>query len=110
MKFFKTSCKCSSKLCWQSLAHSLGVFVYIVIVALIMSNGDKLFGKMTNFWGPIAFLLLFVFSALVTSSLVLGRPVYLYFDGKKEEAVKLFLYTIGWLFGITLVVFLFQIF
>jgi len=109
MKFFKTSCKCSSKLCWQSFAHSLGVLIYVVIVALIMNNGEKIFGKMDTFWGPISFLMLFVFSALITSSLILGRPIYLYFDGKKEEAVKLFFCTIGWLFIITLVIFISQI-
>jgi hypothetical protein len=75
-----------------------------------MSNSEKIFNKADNFWSPIAFLLLFVSSALITSSLVLGRPIYLYFDGKKEEAVKFLLYTIGWLFGITIIVFLTQIF
>jgi hypothetical protein len=110
MKCFMSHCKCDSKPCWQSLVHSLGVFIYITIIASIMSNGGKLFNKADNFWNPIAFLLLFVFSALITSSLVLGRPIYLYFDDKKEEAVKFLLYTIGWLFAITLIVFLTQIF
>lgn len=102
-------CKCSGKLCWQSLASSIGVFVYVVIVALIMSNGERLFGKMTTFWGPIAFLMLFVFSALITGSLVLGRPIYLYLDNKKEEAVRLFFCNIIWLFVITLIIFVSQI-
>ena len=103
-------CKCSGKLCWQSLLSSLGVFVYVAIVAWIITNGEKLFGKMTNFWGPIAFLMLFIFSALVTGSLVLGRPIYLYFNNNKEEAIRLFFCNIIWLFIITVIVFLFQIF
>jgi len=105
MKFFKPTCKCDSKLCWQSFAHSLGVFIYVTIIAMVMRNGEKLFGKEDTFWSPIAFLMLFVFSALITSSLILGRPIYLYFDGKKEEAIKLFFCQIGWLFVITLIVF-----
>lgn len=108
MKFCKTDCK-SCKLCAQALASSIGVFVYVVIVALIMSNGEKLFGKMTTFWGPIAFLMLFVFSALVTGSLILGRPIYLYLKDKKEEAVRLFFCNIAWLFVITLIVFVSQV-
>ncbi|MFA4941503.1 MAG: hypothetical protein WC582_02810 [Patescibacteria group bacterium] len=97
-------------LCWQSLIHSLGVLIYVIIVAMIMSNGEKLFGKTDTFWSPIAFLMLFVSSALITSSLVLGRPIYLYFDGRKEEAIKFLFYTIGWLFIITFIVFLSLIF
>jgi len=108
MKFCKTDCK-SCKLCWHGLASSVGVFVYVVIVTLIMSNGEKLFGKMTTLGGPIAFLMLFVFSALITGSLVLGRPIYLYLNGKKEEAVRLFFCQVIWLFAITLIVFLYQI-
>ena len=73
-----------------------------------MSRGEELFGKMDNFWGPVAFLMLFVFSALITASLVLGRPIYFYLDGKREKAIKLFFYNIGWLFIITIIVFTFQ--
>jgi len=108
MKCCKIDCK-SCKLCWQSLLSSIGVFVYVVIVALIMSNGERLFGKMTTFWGPIAFLMLFVFSALITGSLILGRPIYLYLNDKKEEAVRLFFCNIIWLFVITLIIFVSQI-
>ncbi|MDD5032121.1 MAG: hypothetical protein PHR36_03695 [Patescibacteria group bacterium] len=108
MKLCKADCK-SCGLCWQGLVSSLGVFVYVILVSLIMSYGEKLFGKMTNFWGPIAFLMLFVFSALITASLVLGRPIYLYLGNKKEEAVRLFFCNIAWLFVITLIVFLYQI-
>ena len=101
--------KLDNKLLGCSLGSSLLVLIYIILVAWIMSNGEKLFGKMDNFWGPIAFLMLFVFSALVTASLVLGKPIYFYLDGKKDKAIKLFFYNIGWLFIITIIVFLSQI-
>jgi hypothetical protein len=54
-------------------------------------------------------LLLFVTSAAITGFLVFGKPVMLYIDGKKREAVSLLGYTIGILFLITLVVFIFLI-
>jgi len=102
-------CKFDAKLLSCSLASSLSVLIYVVFIAWTMSNGEKLFGKMDNFWGPVAFLMLFVFSALMTGSLVLGWPIYLYLNDKKEEAIKLLFYNIGWLFIITVIVFIFQI-
>ena len=54
----------------------------------------------------MAFLLLFVCSAAITGSLVLGKPVMLYLDNKKPEAIKFFLKTIGWLFLILIMVFI----
>lgn len=100
----------NSKLIFISLLNALGTAVYIVAVSFIIRNGEKIFGKMENFLGPVAFLLLFVLSAAVTGALILGRPVILYFEDKKNEAIKLFLYTIVWLFIITLAVLAMQIF
>ena len=64
---------------------------------------------MDNFLGPVAFLLLFVLSAAITGALILGRPVVLYLENRKLEAVKLFLYTVGWLFVTTLAALIAQI-
>lgn len=88
-----------------SLLNALGVCVYILLVSFIMYNGNTLFGKEDNFLMPIAFLLLFVFSAAVTSTLVLGRPIMFYLENKKNEAVKLFFYTLGWIFLFMILVF-----
>ncbi|MDD4901753.1 MAG: hypothetical protein PHE24_01320 [Patescibacteria group bacterium] len=99
----------NSKLAVLALLHSLGIAVYIAIVALIMQNAEKMFGKMNDIFGPIAFLLLFVLSAAITGSLALGRPVILFLDNRKAEAIKMFLYTIGWLLVITVIVFLIKI-
>ncbi len=83
-----------------SLINSLGVVVYVALVSTVMQNGEKTFGEMKNYVGPMAFLLLFVFSALVTGLLILGRPVYLFLDSAKKEAVKMLIYTVGWMFVI----------
>ncbi|HVZ76283.1 MAG TPA: hypothetical protein VG934_03400 [Candidatus Paceibacterota bacterium] len=44
---------------------------------------------------PIAMLSLFVLSAAVMSYLFLYEPLMLYFEGKKQEAVRFFLQTTG---------------
>jgi hypothetical protein len=75
-------------------------------VAWILFNGQRIFGRVTSFWGPLAVLMLFVVSATIVGSLVLGRLILLYLDGKKNEALRFFDYTVGWLATFTLVVFL----
>lgn len=79
------------------------------MVALLTSNAESIFGKMTNFWGPVVLLLLFVLSATIVGSLVLGRPIYLYLNGSKPDAIRLLFYTIGWLFVIIVIVLLIQL-
>lgn len=90
------------KIILWSLLDALGVFVYVMGVVLVITNGDKIFGQMQNFWGPVSFLLLFVFSALVCGLLVFGRPIYLWFDNAKKEAIRLLLFTVLNLFVILL--------
>lgn len=85
----------------SSFLNALGTLVYIAIVATLLQNAGSIFGKMANYIGPIAFLLLFTLSALVVGSLVLGRPLMMYLDGKKKEAVALLMQTIFWLAGFT---------
>lgn len=85
----------NSKLFLLSALHSLGVLAYVSLVVLFINNAEKIFGKEDNkYLAPMIFLLLFILSALITSLLVLGRPVYLYLEGKKMEGVKLLFYTI----------------
>jgi hypothetical protein len=81
----------------DSFFSSLGALAYITFVALLMENGEIIFGKFNNILGPITFLLLFVVSALVVSALILGKPLMLYLDGKKKEAMLLFFTTVCWL-------------
>ncbi len=46
-----------------SFLMAAGELVYISLVATFMQSGEKIFGKEVGILGPIAFLLLFVFSA-----------------------------------------------
>lgn len=81
----------------RSFLNALGTIAYISFVATIMQNGEKVFGSMNQITGPIAFLTLFVLSAAVTGGLVLGKPALMYLNDQKLAAIKLFIYTLGWL-------------
>jgi ABC-type multidrug transport system permease subunit len=84
----------NSKLITRGILDSLGVLVYVFLTSLIISNGEKIFGSGDNkIIGPTTFLLFFVFSALLTGFLILGKPVMFYLDGAKKEGVKLLFYT-----------------
>ena len=94
------------KLCKYSLIHSLAVIIYIFLVACLMKNAEQLFGQAEGIIGVVAFLLLFVLSAAVMGALVLGKPVMMFLAGDRKEAVKLFLYTILWLLGWLILIFI----
>jgi heme O synthase-like polyprenyltransferase len=90
----------------HALGHAILVLLYTSGVAWILFNGPRLFGKVTSFWGPLGFLMLFVVSATIVGTLVLGRPILLYLEGKKNEALRFFGYTVAWLVILTMIVFL----
>ena len=70
-----------------------------------MQYSEKIIGEPNQYLGPVMVLMLFVFSALVTGLLVFGYPIWLYLKGEKNNAVKLLLYTVGWLFIFLILVF-----
>jgi hypothetical protein len=89
-----------------AVAHSLGVVVYVALVSLFMTNVAGIFpAGQDTFLAPLAMLTLFVLSAAITGSLVLGRPILWYIDGRKKEAVSLFIYTLGCLFVFIIIIF-----
>lgn len=83
---------------YWSFLNALAVVLYIALVTTIIRNGDKFFGRGDDVIMPIAFLLLFVFSVLITGLLVFGQPLFLFLDGKKKEALIMLYSTTGWLF------------
>lgn len=99
----------NTNLVWRGFLSAIGIVAYVSCVALIIQNGEKIFGKMHNLLGPISFLLLFITSASITSGLVLGKPLLLCFENRRSEAVRLFVYTVGWIFLATLSAFAVQI-
>jgi len=95
-----------SKFILKSLVNAFGSFIYISAVAWIMTSGDSIFGRLEGFLAPLFLLLLFVISALVTGVLILGKPILLYLNNSKEEAIIFLLYTLAWLvlFAVALIV------
>lgn len=88
-----------------ALANGLLTALYALLIALFFANAQYLFGDVKSALIPMAMLLLFVFSALVCGSLVLGRPLMWYLDGQKKEALKLLGYTALVLFVVMIFVF-----
>ncbi len=87
--------------------HALGTAIYVGLVASLLFYSPNIFASSPKetVLIPIAMLMLFVVSALITGSLVLGRPIMWYLDGKKKEAVSLLMTTAGFLIIITLLAF-----
>lgn len=87
--------------------NSVGTALYIALIVCFFTMAPYILGENVEdtFLIPVAMLLLFVLSASVTGSLVLGRPILWYLDGKKKEAVSLLVATLGFLFVITASVF-----
>ena len=92
-----------------ALINSFGTAAYVIAVAFFMNHfGDGGFGVKTVFI-PIVMLMLFVFSAALTGSLVFGRPIMWYLDGKKKEALSLLVCTLGILLLIIIAAFFFLV-
>jgi len=78
--------------------QALGQIAYILIVAFVFWRGDKWFGPVDNYLGPIVFLTLFVVSASISGLIVFGYPFYIFLEKKQtKEAIKIVVYTTAWL-------------
>lgn len=86
-----------------AVLQSLGVVAYATLVAILMTNGNTLFGQMNTVLAGVSFLMLFILSVAVVVSLVVVKPLMLYLDAKKKEAIALLIYTISTLFVFTLI-------
>jgi len=93
------------KIIKRAVIDAVGTAIYVVlIVSFIFSL--QIFQKEEDIIIiPMAMLLLFVCSAAITGFLVFGKPIMLYIDGKKREAVSLLGYTLGVLVLITIIFF-----
>ena len=93
------------KIVLYGLMHAGCAVLYVGLVAFVMSNGEQLFGKAGKPFGTMAFLLLFVVSAVVMGLTIFGRPILWYLGNKKFEALSLVYYTLIFLIVITAFVF-----
>lgn len=91
----------------QSLLYAVLAVSYVACIATLMNNAEGIVGNSEKgVLAPIGFLLLLVVSAATMGMLVFGKPVMLYIDGKKQESVKMVLYTIGIIATCTILLFL----
>jgi len=79
--------------------------LYIIGISSFLFYVSRFFDSPNTVLIPIMMLSLFVFSAALTGSLIFGRPILWYLEGKKEEAVFLLIYTLGIFLIITLLIF-----
>lgn len=82
------------------LINALSASVYIFFVVSIMTFATQpLKNKPDTFFAPIVFLSVLTLSVAVMAYLFFYQPVQLFIEGKKKEAVNLFIKTIS-IFGV----------
>jgi len=92
-----------------SFLSSALFFSYISLISWVLNHGEEIFKSNSDFPVAIFMLSLFVFSALITGLLLLGAPIYLYFEKEKKIAFKILSFNILFLAIIILAFALFQI-
>jgi hypothetical protein len=94
-----------NKLIGRAFLDALGVLLYVVGLAWFLNNMQFWFNSTPDTWlAPAIAMMLFIISACATGSLVLLKPVLLYMEGDKKGAVSLFIYTLGFLVILALLV------
>lgn len=74
-----------------------GLVSYIFLVTIFFNNIDNIFHNSTaENIAPIIMLLLFIISAVISASLVLGRAGVLFWEKKYTQAFTLIGWTVGW--------------
>lgn len=85
--------------------NALSASAYIVLVVTIMTFVTQpLKNKPDTFFAPITFLSVLTLSVAVMAFLFFYQPLQLFIDGKKKQAVHLFVQTVGVFGAITVVV------
>lgn len=83
------------------LCQALGVTVYCGLIAFLFNYLTKAIPSGPGFFGFYFMLILFVFSAAVTGSMVFGYPLYLVLvKNKIKEALTILAFTLAYTFGI----------
>ncbi len=78
------------------LINALSASGYILLVVSVLSYVSKTQGsKPDTFFAPVAFLSLLTLSILVMTYLFFYQPLQLFIEGKKKQAIQLFVQTAG---------------
>ena len=88
------------------ILNALSALAYIVLVVSVMTFVTQpLKNKPDTFFAPITFLSVLTLSVVVMAFLFFYQPLQYFIEGKKKEAVNLFVKTVGVFAAITAVVF-----
>lgn len=74
--------------------QAAGVFIYCAIISGIFRIFNKFIGAPPEFLGTALMLVIFVFSAAITGSIVFGYPAYLVLNHRVKEALSILAYTL----------------
>lgn len=80
----------------KPIINALSASAYILGVVSVMNFLSKTLGsKPDSFYAPVLFLSMLTLSVTVMAYLFLYQPIQLLIDGKKKEALHLFVRTVG---------------
>jgi hypothetical protein len=85
--------------------QATGLTVYVSFVVFLMQSMSTRGAPTNPMFQGISILLLFVLSAMVSASIMLGYPAWLYGGSKTKQALAIVGWSIGWLL-VYLIVFL----
>ena len=86
------------------IVNALSASAYIILGVTVMTYVSQLLrNKPDTFFAPIVFLSLLTLSVAVMAFLFFYQPLMLFIEGKKKDAVTLFVKTVGIFAAITLV-------
>jgi hypothetical protein len=87
------------------IINALSASAYIIFIVTVMTFVTKpLQNKPDTFFAPVTFLSVLTLSVVVMAYLFFYQPFLLFIEGKKKEAVNLFIKTVGIFAVITAVV------
>jgi len=87
------------------IINGLSASAYIIFVVTVMTFVTQpLKNKPDTFFAPITFLSVLTLSVAVMAFLFFYQPMLLFIEGKKKEAVSLFVKTVGIFAAITAVI------
>lgn len=87
------------------IINALSASAYITLVATVINFVSQTHkNKPDTFFAPVAFLSLLTLSAAMMAYLFFYQPLQLLIEGKKKQAVNLFIQTVGVFGAITVVI------
>ena len=86
------------------LFQALGVVVYCSLVTGMLWALEKVSMSPPKFFGAVVILILLVFSAAITGSIVFGYPAYLFLKTKKiKQALSILAFTLLYCLGFIII-------